>query len=59
MKTIGIIEVVFFAAHAGTGPPRVKITFTLLPTRSAASSGSRSCRPSTQRYSVAIFCPST
>ena len=42
MKTIGIVEVAFFAASAEGVPPLVTITSTLRPTRSAANAGSRS-----------------
>jgi hypothetical protein len=41
-KTIGIVEVAFFAASAETVPPPVAIRSTLRPTRSAANAGSRS-----------------
>ena len=40
LKTIGIVEVAFFAACAGAGPPVVTITSTLRRTRSDAKSGS-------------------
>jgi hypothetical protein len=40
-KTIGIVEVAFFAASAAGGP-LVAITSTLRPTRSTANAGSRS-----------------
>jgi len=59
VKTIGIVEVAFFAACAGAVPPLVAITSTLRPTRSAANAGSRSWPPSAQRYSIATFCPAT
>src|SRR6266566_4469433 len=41
-KTIGIVEVAFFAANAEEAPPLVAITSTLRLTRSAANAGSRS-----------------
>jgi hypothetical protein len=59
VKTIGIVEVAFFAARAETVPPMVAMTSTLRPTSSAASAGSRSYWPSAQRYSIATFWPST
>jgi hypothetical protein len=42
VKTIGIVEVAFFAARAETVPPMVAMTSTLRPTSSAANAGSRS-----------------
>jgi hypothetical protein len=41
-KTIGIVEVAFFAASDDASPPSVTITSTLRATRSAANAGSRS-----------------
>src|SRR5215472_3444449 len=57
-NTIGIVEVVFFAANV-EGAAIAAITSTLRPTRSAANAGSRSYWPSAQRYSIATFRPST
>jgi len=42
VKTIGIVEVAFFAASAEGLPPLATITSTLRPTRSVANAGSRS-----------------
>ena len=41
LKTIGIVEVAFFAASAESGLPAI-IKSTLRPTKSAAKAGSRS-----------------
>ena len=41
-KTIGIVEVLAFAASAGSAPPEVAITATLRSISSAARAGSRS-----------------
>jgi hypothetical protein len=46
------------AANAAGEPPVAAITATFLRTRSAASAGSRSNRPSAQRYSTVTFSPS-
>ena len=46
VKTIGMVEVAFFAANAEAVPPLVMIKSTLRPTRSAANAGSSSWRPS-------------
>ena len=59
VKTIGIVVVAALAASAEGMPPVVTITATWRRTRSAASAGSRSYRPSAQRYSIATFWPST
>ena len=58
-KTIGMVEVAFFASTAASSPPLAAITSTLRATRSAAKAGNRSYRDSAQRYSIARFCPST
>jgi len=42
MKTIGMVELAFFAASAPGVPPVDTITSTLRLTRSAANAGSRS-----------------
>jgi hypothetical protein len=49
-KTIGIVAVAAFAAS--TEPPDAAITATCRFTRSAASRGNRSYRPSAHRYSM-------
>src|SRR5215813_9336981 len=52
-KTIGIVLVAAWAAR--TAGVLTTITLTLRSTRSAASAGNRSYRPSAQRYSIAMF----
>ena len=56
-KTIGIVVVAAFSASTA-GVVDVTITATWRRTRSAANAGSRSLRPSAQRYSIAKFWPS-
>ena len=55
--TMGMVVVAFLAANAG-GVPVTTIRSTLRRTRSAASSGRRSCFCSANRYSMVIFFPS-
>src|SRR5262249_16271551 len=56
--TIGVVWVAFLAASAADVPTATR-TFTLRPTSSATSSGIRSKRPSAERSSSTIVCPST
>ena len=53
-KTMGSVEVAALAASAAGGA-LATITATGRRTSSAASAGSRSYRPSAQRYSIATF----
>ena len=55
--TMGMVVVAPFAANA-VGPPVTTIRSTFRRTRSAASSGRRSCFCSANRYSMVIFFPS-
>jgi hypothetical protein len=57
-KTMGIVVVATFAASAAEVLPATR-TFTRRRTKSAASSGSRSNRPSAHRGSIATFRPGT
>ena len=57
-KAIGIVVVAAFAASTA-GVVVATITVTRRRTRSSANPGSRSFRPSAQRYSIATFLPST
>jgi hypothetical protein len=59
LNTIGIVAVAALAAIAGKVPPMAQMTATRRLTRSAASAGRRSFRPSAQRYSIFTFWPST
>jgi hypothetical protein len=56
-KTIGSAAVAFFAASAAW-VPCATMTSALARTNSAAISAMRSLRPSAQRYSIAMVCPS-
>jgi len=56
---VGIVVVAALAANAEEMPPVAAITATCRRTNSAASAGSRSTSPSAQRYSTAVFTPST
>ena len=58
LKTIGIVLVACFAARAAGGEG-VRITSTLSRTSSPARAGSRSNLLSADRYSIAMFLPST
>ena len=58
-NTIGIAAVAALAARAAAMPPVAAMTDTCRLTKSAAIAGSRSFRPSAQRYSIATFRPST
>jgi hypothetical protein len=58
VTTMGMVVVACFAARAA-GVDAVTMTSTLSLTRSAAKADSRSWRPDAQRYSTAIFLPST
>jgi hypothetical protein len=59
VKTIGIVEVAFFAASPAGRLPLDTIKSTLRATRSSANADSRSGWFSAQRYSITTFCPST
>jgi hypothetical protein len=58
MKTIGTVEVVFFAATAAFEVTATSRS-TFMRSRSAACSGSRCRSALSWRYSIWIVCPST
>jgi hypothetical protein len=58
VNTIGIVVVAALAASLTLHPPVAAIAATRRPTNSAANAGSRSYRPSAQRYSMVTFLPS-
>jgi putative ABC transport system substrate-binding protein len=58
VQTIGMVVVAALAASGDGSPPVAAITVTGWLTNSAANAGSRSYRPSAQRYSIVTFLPS-
>ena len=58
-NTIGIADVAALAATPAGSPPVATRTATRRSTSSAANAGRRSYSPAAQRYSIAMFCPST
>ena len=52
-----MVEVALFAASAANSPPVETMISTGRCASSSAISGSRSCWPSAQRYSIVRFCP--